>query len=1662
MSPRAGGDRRPRRHPWLLAATAAITALVIVVATGVVWFVGARAAAAADGTYDALTAPGDTGRWHAVTGDEVDATLAAGRAGGLTVSGDGEGNEDATSWLVQVTVDAASPAELRLWGEGARPAHASVLAPAGRSATTTLVRTTDAGALRVESTADATVTLVPIALFTPATPEAPLAPGGSTAIAPRAILDSLDGTGGPVTTGAEVAVSPAGLGEVPVDGVQAVWLQVSASGAGSVGLAGAAPASAPSALLLAPLDEDGEIRLTVTGSPDRVHASVVGWVADQRRTVDAATIEGGVLPISAVDVTGGSGGPDLPAAFADASGVALYAVDTDAAGTGSVGSADPTDGLSTRAPVSGRASALVAVAIGADVVAAGGAEVRGLTLVGILPTASADDAVEIEITSPAAEDSVDLAEGGGMFRIAGVVRGALDVRSVQVLLGDRYLGAAAVRAGPDGREWSLTTSAPGGSHEIAARAVSASGVTARDAVRFTVVEPARDAAVGAADVVVLDDRDTARIRTLAPAAITFDGAPAVHVGEILAAPAGPDAPEGMLRRVTAVERVGATTVVSTTPATLTEAVLQADVRGEGLGLVDPSQRAATAAPAASASEVTSGLVVHTAAATTVPAPSAADATSSAPTAAGLSSTLARPHVTGEFTFEYATSPGGKTRTDHSVTADLKLDLDGDDANGSTIDLEGEDVRGDGGDTAFGLGGTVAFDIRMTAVAALTIDIDIDWAWGLPRPVLTEFASTLTITRTQVTEIQTFGKIEISRSGTIGKDPKGTLVRSDAARKAVIFLGRLVGVFPTPIPIPWTLSFHLEPQFDIAFSIEGRFADRITETTVDTVGFRWADGRMQPVSDGSRLRTPSEPSVLVSLGLELSARLLIVAKAYEVVGFYIGPELTLEMVATAQATDELRLSSKGTLSLSAVLGAKLEVLDLTLAEQSLTIGLWEWELWDVSDVPLAGEDIALAPDEDAGTSTGTGERGLVVVLDLSGSMEGEKLVSAQDSLRRVVDRQAAGAELGVWTYPSDGSCGAGSFAIPVQPIVGTGELMQRIGELGADGQTPTGEALQSVADALRSEGRSGATILLISDGESNCATPPCDVARQLVAEGFDLDVETVGFQTSTEGAEELNCIAAATGGSYTEVTEPDALVPLLEELGRVQLTLEVALGPVAAAGAAHAVEVTVTNASGRDATDVRLTLTPVAGDLVPRVDPSPALALGNIPAGASVVRTLTLSPPGDTAVGDTVLRVGVWSAQSDLVTTEAGYRTAPAASLEPGPLLESAGTEVLVAPETDPFAEARPDAVRVAGDAGLGAEAPVRVLVPADPALIGIPAFLHRCAATACTLDGPEAQVMFTAAQRVDLSESYAALWREANTPERVAARGGTTAPVLVSAFPDVFGDGADLSCAGVGDESLASLGHLLIGMLNAAVQRSAEAAAATGAEVHFVRDTATALLPDRTVCDAASGVSLDAASGEIRFDAAAVEVIGSALTQWSAGRAPAELSAADLRTARAHGGERSWLDQATAAVFSPPLRVELRPGTEARGTIKPGQSLTLAGSGFAPGSPVAILTDTDGTLAASVFADEDGRFEAAVVVPDMQPAGTFVLTATGASAEGALQLAGVRLGVAAPVPGWIGLLCLAALVLLTAAAVSALFTRRRAARHAPSRPDATPSHHVTP
>lgn len=299
------------------------------------------------------------------------------------------------------------------------------------------------------------------------------------------------------------------------------------------------------------------------------------------------------------------------------------------------------------------------------------------------------------------------------------------------------------------------------------------------------------------------------------------------------------------------------------------------------------------------------------------------------------------------------------------------------------------------------------------------------------------------------------------------------------------------------------------------------------------------------------------------------------------------------------------------------------------------------------IALAAATVTIGHHEHVAAQDATRARPAVsaihIVMDVSGSMGDPdntgriKINGAKQAVTALLDGfYGTGTRIGLRAYPAGtGDCGPGAFRAGFTddyPAIGL-----RARELNADGGTPTAEALTAAADDLEKAGYSDGVIVLVSDGESTCGDP-CDAARSIAARGISIRVDTVGFNISDEGREELNCVAAATGGQYRDADEAGDLADDLAALTQADLQLDIDAPRTVLTSVGRGttrtipVEVRVRNTSANLAERVRVSITPTS-ERQPFVL-KPSRDLGNIapnstspPAGAAAT-TWSFSPPLD--------------------------------------------------------------------------------------------------------------------------------------------------------------------------------------------------------------------------------------------------------------------------------------------------------------------------------------------------------------------------------------------------------------------------------------------------
>ncbi|MGW4161521.1 VWA domain-containing protein [Streptomyces sp. NPDC004788] len=222
--------------------------------------------------------------------------------------------------------------------------------------------------------------------------------------------------------------------------------------------------------------------------------------------------------------------------------------------------------------------------------------------------------------------------------------------------------------------------------------------------------------------------------------------------------------------------------------------------------------------------------------------------------------------------------------------------------------------------------------------------------------------------------------------------------------------------------------------------------------------------------------------------------------------------------------------------------------------------------------------AAADDGPAAADSAKESPKVELVLDVSGSMRARdidgqsRMAAAKQAFNEVLDAVPQEVRLGIRTlgadYPGqdrERGCKDTRQLYPVGPLDRT-EAKTAVATLAPTGWTPIGPALLGAADDLKkgeaakgADGQNGGAtkrIVLITDGEDTCAPlDPCEVARNIAAQGIHLVIDTLGLVPDAKTRRQLTCIAEATGGTYTSVHRTEELS------GRVRQLVDRAADPV---------------------------------------------------------------------------------------------------------------------------------------------------------------------------------------------------------------------------------------------------------------------------------------------------------------------------------------------------------------------------------------------------------------------------------------------------------------------------------------------------------------------
>jgi hypothetical protein len=156
-----------------------------------------------------------------------------------------------------------------------------------------------------------------------------------------------------------------------------------------------------------------------------------------------------------------------------------------------------------------------------------------------------------------------------------------------------------------------------------------------------------------------------------------------------------------------------------------------------------------------------------------------------------------------------------------------------------------------------------------------------------------------------------------------------------------------------------------------------------------------------------------------------------------------------------------------------------------------------------------------------------DTGLLIILDVSGSMLGDKLERARNAVRSVAAGLPRGSVVGLRTFSSQTN-------LLVPPgTAGLDQIPGVLPGLRADGGTNIADALLAAGDDARAASGGAARpwkLVLVSDGEGDSPARDIEAARRLASSHPEVTAHTIGIELTNRGRDELWQIASILRGS----------------------------------------------------------------------------------------------------------------------------------------------------------------------------------------------------------------------------------------------------------------------------------------------------------------------------------------------------------------------------------------------------------------------------------------------------------------------------------------------------------------------------------------------------
>lgn len=192
--------------------------------------------------------------------------------------------------------------------------------------------------------------------------------------------------------------------------------------------------------------------------------------------------------------------------------------------------------------------------------------------------------------------------------------------------------------------------------------------------------------------------------------------------------------------------------------------------------------------------------------------------------------------------------------------------------------------------------------------------------------------------------------------------------------------------------------------------------------------------------------------------------------------------------------------------------------------------------------------------------------VLFIVDSSGSMKSTiggkmKIDSAREGAIAALSDIPAGSHVGLRVYGhridqknKAESCKDSELAVPLSEL-NRNAFVSKLTPLSPKGYTPLAYSLEQARNDFSVEREAKKVIILLSDGAETCDGDPVGVVEKLRADGFDVQVYTVGFDVKPDERKQLQAIAKAGHGEYFDAANGDELRLALKDATKKSLFID---------------------------------------------------------------------------------------------------------------------------------------------------------------------------------------------------------------------------------------------------------------------------------------------------------------------------------------------------------------------------------------------------------------------------------------------------------------------------------------------------------------------------